>query len=110
MPTQGVHEARSRRKGENIGLRWIDINKGDYDSPNYRSRLVGRELNTCKDDSLYAATPHPETLRLNVSHAATIRRGGWSKGRHWREAHREMMVNDVSRAYFYAPATRSLFI
>ena len=24
--------------------------------------------------------------------------------------HRELMINDVSRAYFYAPATRSLFI
>ena len=24
--------------------------------------------------------------------------------------HRGLMINDVSRAYFYAPATRSLFV
>ena len=63
-----------------IDLRWIDINKGDYDSPNYRSQLVGLEFNTHKDDSLYGATPPLEVLRLIISHAATIRRGGWSKG------------------------------
>ena len=35
-----------------------------------------------------------------LSHAATVRGAGY----------RELMINDVSRAYFYAPATRSLFI
>ena len=25
-----------------IGTRWIDINKGDWDDPNYRSRFVGK--------------------------------------------------------------------
>ena len=40
-----------------ITIRWIDINKGDVQSPNYRSRLVAREINTHKRDDLFAATP-----------------------------------------------------
>ena len=57
-------------------MRWIVTNKGDWGDPNYRSRLVGREFNTSKDDSLYAATPPIEALRIIVSHAATIKGGG----------------------------------
>ena len=26
-------------------VKWIDINKGDDENPNYRSRLVGKEFN-----------------------------------------------------------------
>ena len=33
-----------------IGTRWIDINKGDEDNPELRSRLVGQEFNKFKDD------------------------------------------------------------
>ena len=92
--------------GKLIDVRWIDVNKGDCENPLYRSRLVGREFNTHKDDSLYAATPPLEALRIIISNAATIDRGG-GQGR---ERRKELMVNDVSRAYFYAPATRNIFI
>ena len=50
--------------GNTIGTRWIDINKGDEESPDYRSRLVGKELNVGSDPALYAATPPLEALRL----------------------------------------------
>ena len=96
--------------GKLIDVRWIDTNKGDWEHPNYRSRLVGREYNTYKDDSLYAATPPLEALRIIISHAATIRRSAGRGHGHGREEKRELMINDVSLAYFYAPATRSLFI
>ncbi len=44
-----------------------------------------------------------------LSHAATIRRGG--KKNEWtNEEHSELMIHDGSRAYFYAPATRSVLI
>ena len=69
---------------------------------------MGREFNTSEDDSLYAATPPIEALRIIVSHAATI--NGRGKSGHKGDRRRELMINDVSRAYFYAPATRSLFI
>ena len=74
--------------GKLIDVRWIDTNKGDTANPNHRSRVVGREFNTYRDDALYAATPPLEALRLIISHAATIRRGGGHGGR-WRgEMHR----------------------
>ena len=31
-----------RNKWKVVQVRWIDINKGDDENPNYRSRLVGR--------------------------------------------------------------------
>ena len=75
------------------------MNKGDVAKPNYRSRLVGKEYNTYSDDSLYASTPPLEALRLIVSRAATY--DGQA---------RELMINDVRRAYFYAEATRELYV
>ena len=29
-----------------IGTRWVDVNKGYEDNPEYRSRLVAKEINT----------------------------------------------------------------
>ena len=61
-----------RRGIKIVDVRWIDINKGDLKNPLYRSRLVAKEFNDSKDDSLYAGTPSLEALRLLVSEAATI--------------------------------------
>ena len=88
--------------GKIIDVRWIDINKGDKENPNMRSRLVGREFNQGKDDTLYAATPPLEALRAIISWAATQDADEGER--------REIMVNDVSRAYFYAKATRDIYI
>ena len=38
-----------------IGTRWVDINKGDDEVPEYRSRLAAQELSTYKRDDLFAA-------------------------------------------------------
>ena len=96
---------RSHQKstgGKVIGTRWIDVNKGDASEPNYRSRLVGREFNVYKDDTLYASTPPLEGLRCVLSYAATIVPDV--------EERRCVMVNDVRRAYFYAKARRDIYI
>ena len=37
-------EAFTRTGRPAISVRWIDTNKGDDDNPNYRSRLVAREI------------------------------------------------------------------
>ena len=50
-----------------ISTRWVDINKGDQKSPNYRARLVGRELKMASLLDLFAATPPLEVLRLICS-------------------------------------------
>ena len=80
-----------------ITTRWLDINKGDNKNPNYRSRLVGGELNVYKRDDLFAGTPPLESLRYLASRCAS------------RKGH-VMMAIDVKRAYFYAPATRPIYI
>ena len=74
------------------------MNKGDAAHPNYRSRLVGKEFKTYADDALYASTPPLEALRLIMSKAATD------------DMDRQLMINDVRRAYFYAQATRELYV
>ena len=49
-----------------ISTKWVDINKGDQKAPNYRARLVGRELKLDSRLDLFAATPpleaHPNYL------------------------------------------------
>ena len=85
-----------------ISTKWLDINKGDDVNKLYRSRLVGRELKRGeKRDDLFAATPPLESLKTVISLCSS---------RQWRcEPHRIMSI-DVKRAYFYAPATRPVYI
>ena len=46
-----------------IGVRWIDINKGDEVNPEYRSRLVAQEIKRDHSLELFAATPPLEALK-----------------------------------------------
>ena len=87
--------------GKVIGVRWVDVNKGDSEKPDMRSRLVGQEFNTGKNDELYASTPPLEALRFVISSAATWTTSG---------VERHVMVNDVRRAYFYAKTSRDICI
>ena len=91
--------------------RWIDINKGDDKTPNYRSRMVGKEFNDSVLEGLFAATPPLEALRLLLSHAASYYRpsnipvrGSQPAMKHCKS----LLIADVSRAFFEAPAKGSL--
>ena len=84
-----------------ISTRWLDISKGDYERPDYRLRLVGRELAIEKRLDLFAATPPLESLRMACAVCAS------NQDRH--NPFRIMAV-DVKRAYFYAKAQRPVFI
>ena len=87
-----------------IASKWLDINKGDEDSPNYRARLVGCEIKKDKREDLFAATPPLESLRMLASICA-------SNQHHVDPSKRYIiMSNDVKRAYFYAPSTRPVHI
>ena len=99
VPRSNVRET----SGKMVSEKWLDTNRGDKSAPNYRSRLVAREFNQGKGDTLYASTPPLEALRVIVSHASTI-----DPDRP--EERRELMVNDVRRAYFYAKPLRNVFI
>ena len=93
---------QQRCGGKIIGTKWVVVNKGDSSNPDIRARLVGKEFRTTSDDSLYAATPPLEALRVVISHAATESKDGSQT--------RAVMINDVRRAYFYAKATRPIYI
>ena len=71
-----AHVAREHMKstgGNIIGVRRVDVNKGDESEKKYRSRVVGKQYNNKVDDSLYAPTPPLEALRYIISDAATLR-------------------------------------
>ena len=84
-----------------ITTKWLDVNKNDEATPNYRARLVGREIAWDKRDDLYAATPLLESLKTVLSACASAQEGLHPF---------RVMAIDVKRAYFYAPATRPLFV
>ncbi len=84
-----------------ISTRWLDVNKGDKLNPDYRARLVGRELNTEARLDLFAATPPLESLKLICSICAS----------HQDQANPYVLLSvDVKRAYFYAKARRPIYI
>ncbi len=87
-----------------ISTKWIDQNKGDEMDPNYRARLVAREINRCVRNDLFAATPPLESLRLILSRCAAHQYA--DRG----EDNFVIMYNDVKRAYFHAPAQRPIYV
>ena len=71
-----ISEAWAETGKAPIAVRWVDINKGDSNNPNYRSRLVAKEFNTGVCPELYAATPPSECLRLMLSKLASTKGRG----------------------------------
>ena len=86
-----------------VTVKWVDVNKGDDDEPNYRSRLVAREIRLPGEDPIFAPTPPLESVRMVLSLAATNLPG---ETKHVREAESEwrtqISIIDISRAYFNA--------
>ena len=54
-----------------IKLRWVDINKGDDLHPNYRFRIVAKEMGTNARPDLFTATPPLEYVKYLVSDTAS---------------------------------------
>ena len=93
-----ITECRQKTGRGPISVRRIDMRKGDDVNPNYRSRLVAREINTYTRSDLFAATPPLEALKVILSMTATANRG------------EVVMVNDISRAFFHARAKRDVYV
>ena len=66
--------SRSVRKP--ISCRWRDINKGDHERVEVRSRLVAREIKQKGTDSYFAGTPLLALVRYVTSRAATVSKTG----------------------------------
>ena len=101
----GVYTKVKKEEGMKIiSTKWLDVNKGDDKNKNYRARLVGREIAFDKRDDLFAATPPLESLRTILSICSSNQNSSNAKDNF------VIMSNDVKRAYFYAPATRPIYI
>ena len=102
-----LQECYDRTGKAPIGVRWIDINKGGNVHPDYRSRLVAKEINTGKREDLFAATPPLEAKKALFSMAVT-------EGIGFKRGHRErgmkLDFTDVRRAYFNAKARRNVYV
>ena len=64
---------------------------GDDETPNYRSRLVGKSFNNEPMEGLFAGSPPLEAFRYLIHEAATVRSNE-------KVGSKVLMVNDVARA------------
>jgi hypothetical protein len=94
-----------------IGTRWIDTNKGDSILENYRSRLVAQEFKNKAIAALFAATPPLESVRilLSIFTSEVYDTNGAEKPTEGPQRIGAKLI-DISRAHFYAPAQREIFI
>ncbi|CAK0880002.1 unnamed protein product, partial [Prorocentrum cordatum] len=106
-----------------IPLKWVDTNKGDAERPNYRGRLVVKEIKAKKrpDEQLeasevFSAMPPLEAMRSLVSLMVTwtreaplhIQESLRRKGR--KPGNFKIGFFDISRAHFYGKAQRRIFV
>ena len=108
MRKRGVYKLATRAEalrvaGKVINTMWIDSNKGDDASRNYRSRFVAKEFRGPGHIPIFAGTPPLESLRALIRMCAAHQSGPVDQ--RW-----GMMCVDVSRAHFYAPAVRRVFV
>ena len=88
-----------------IGARWVDVSKQDKANPKRRSRFVATGIKISAMPGLYAAAPPLECLRV-IASSAMIEDTDSGDMRN----PKRVMVCDVSRAYFYAPAIRPVYV
>jgi len=90
-----------------ISVRWLDINRGDDDNLEYRTRLVAQELKRDKREYLSVATQLLAAKRLFFSKAVT--EGiGYEPGK--LEEGMKIDFIDISRAFFQADAVRKVYV
>jgi len=86
-----------------VTVRWVDVNKGDDENPEIRSRLVARQIRGANEDPMFAPTPPLESLRTVLSYCATDMEGEAPKCRDGKSPNRvQISLIDISRAYFNA--------
>ena len=90
-----------------IKVKWVDVNKGDKVHPEYRSRLVAKEIKTDKRIDLFAATPPLEGKKLLIALAVT-RGVGYEEGD--KEGGMKLDFIDIRRAFFQALAKRNVYV
>ena len=85
-----------------IAVKWVDVNKGDDEEPEYRCRLVAKDIKRKYDEAIFAATPPLEGKKLLFSLATTGTKGSADP--------LKLLFIDVKRAYFYAKSKKPVFV
>ena len=108
QPTSEAFKVTGRRP---IPARWLDTDKGDPTKPNFRSRLVVKDIKAAKSESqqlpqnlLFSSTPPLESMRLLCSLMST------QKAVKERAKTEAIGLWDVSRAHFYGIPKRTIYI
>ena len=92
--------ARQTTGRDPIPVRWVDTNKGDDERPQFRSRLVAKQVRFKGSEAVFAAMLPVEAVRTIAFLVATALPGEDFK-RH--EPQRiQVGVVDIKRAYFNA--------
>ena len=98
-----IEESYNVTGKELIKVRFVDMNKGDEQNPNYRSRLVAKEFRDGSGYSeLFAGMPPLEAKKLLVSLAA-------SNLTHNNKPLKLAFI-DIKKAYLYARARRAVYV
>ena len=99
---KSVAKAQNGRRP--ISVRWVDVNKGDDLNPNYRSRLVARQLKATdfSGKSYFAPAPPLEALRTVVSMAMTSVGANVPDWDPTSATRTQISLVDIKRAYFNA--------
>jgi len=103
-----ISEAIATTGRRPIGVRWVDVNKGDDSRPEYRSRLVTQETKRVSTieagdvAAVFAATPPLEALRTLLSLAMSSPVRGPDQP--------VLMFLDVSRAHLHSDLHRDVFV
>ena len=107
MRMKGVYKKITRKEAKQRGMklvrsRRVDINKGDDEKRNYRSREVAQEFNDGSQmvEDLFAGTPPLEAVRMLLSEAATVEDGDAGT--------RVIVLADVKNAFYEALAKRRM--
>ena len=96
--------ARATSGKSPISVRWVDTNKGDELNPNYRSRLVARQMKAHDNSgqSFFAPAPPLEAFRTVISPAMTAIDGHQPDWDPESLDRTQISLIDVRRAYFNA--------
>ena len=93
-----IEECFEKTERPPIRVKSVDRNEGDRQHMNVRSRQVAKQINTGKEQGLFAATPPLEALRMLLSAKVTGNKP------------QVLMLNDVNRAYLYARTTSDMYV
>ena len=117
IQSMGIWEVVPRPPGVKIiGTRWVDVNKGDQDRPNHRSRLVAQEIKKSMqvgsggEFDFFAAMPPLAAIKMLIAIAVTASIYDLNGNLCQNRGQYRISFVDIKRAHFYAAATREIYV